>query len=509
MNRIIPRILGAAIAIVVFVALTSCTKPQTTVGGEAAADRARETWDIYLLQAKRIGYGHTTVRRQVQSGREVLAIDATSHLATAREGQRSEQDICTTSIETPDGRPLQFECEVRLGPTPIKTTGVVHGDRLDVEVVGPGATTAKRSSMPWSSGIAGPLGIEQSLLRRPMQPGEHRELKIVMPELAGVEIAEVAMAAGQFEQTPFLGRTRDLLRIATVTRLSNGQKIQGTVWTDRTGETLKNVTAGLEQYRVTKAEAMKKIDAAELDLLSNMVVKVRPPLSDAHHTRRVRYRVHLDGADPASVFATGPTQSVKSIDAHTAEITVYAIRPGGSDGNAAAPADPPGADELAPNSFIQSDDATIVADARAAADGRTDPWRVSVALERYVNREVKTKDFTQAFASAAEVAKSREGDCTEHAVLLAALARARGIPARVAIGLVYMDRAAAFYYHMWTEVYVDKRWIPIDGTLALGGIGAGHLKIADSSLNGAAAYTAFLPVVQVLGRLKIEVLDAH
>ena len=41
-------------------------------------------------------------------------------------------------------------------------------------------------------------------------------------------------------------------------------------------------------------------------------------------------------------------------------------------------------------------------------------------------------------ATAAEVARSREGDCTEHAVLLAALARARGIPARVAMGLVYV-----------------------------------------------------------------------
>ena len=150
-----------------------------------------------------------------------------------------------------------------------------------------------------------------------------------------------------------------------------------------------------------------------------------------------------------------------------------------------------------------------MADAEKAAGGETDPWRVAVALERYVNREVKKKNFTQAFATAAEVAKSREGDCTEHAVFLAALCRARGIPARVAIGLVYMEGAKAFGYHMWTEVYIDKRWIPIDGTLALGGIGAGHLKIAHTNLQGASAYSAFLPVVQVLGRLKIEIIDAR
>jgi transglutaminase-like putative cysteine protease len=239
-----------------------------------------------------------------------------------------------------------------------------------------------------------------------------------------------------------------------------------------------------------------------------MLVKVGQPLPSAHRTQQVRYRVQLEGGDPAGVFVTGPTQAVKSTDAHTAEITVYAIRPGHAGGNERALADPPTEDDLRPNSFIQSDDPLIVADAKKAAGGETDPWRVAVALERYVDREVKDKNLTQAFATAAEVAKSREGDCTEHAVFLAALCRARGIPARVAIGLVYMQGAGAFGYHMWTEAYIDKRWTPIDATLAQGGIGAGHLEIAHTNLKGASAYSAFLPVVQILGRLKIEILDA-
>ena len=72
-----------------------------------------------------------------------------------------------------------------------------------------------------------------------------------------------------------------------------------------------------------------------------------------------------------------------------------------------------------------------------------------------------------------------------------------------------MQGTSAFGYHMWTEVYIDKRWIPIDGTLALGGIGAGHLEIAHTNLEGASVYSAFLPVVQILGRLKIEIIDVR
>ena len=92
-------------------------------------------------------------------------------------------------------------------------------------------------------------------------------------------------------------------------------------------------------------------------------------------------------------------------------------------------------------------------------------------------------------------------------MLLAALVRARGIPARVAIGLVYQDQK--FLYHMWDEVYLGGRWIPLDATLAQGGIGAAHLKLAHSNLEGASAYASVLPVAQVAGRLKIELLEVE
>ena len=49
--------------------------------------------------------------------------------------------------------------------------------------------------------------------------------------------------------------------------------------------------------------------------------------------------------------------------------------------------------------------------------------------------------------NALETLRNRVGDCNEHAVLLAALARAAGIPAQVEAGLVYQK--GRFYYHAW------------------------------------------------------------
>ncbi len=130
-------------------------------------------------------------------------------------------------------------------------------------------------------------------------------------------------------------------------------------------------------------------------------------------------------------------------------------------------------------------------------------------LERAVKKHIRRTDYSQAFASAADVVEQGEGDCTEHAVLLAALCRARGIATRVAIGLVHVPAAQGFGYHMWNEVWIDGAWIPLDATLARGGIGAAHLKLADSSLKGTGAFSTFLSVAQVIGQLKIEILEVE
>jgi hypothetical protein len=61
---------------------------------------------------------------------------------------------------------------------------------------------------------------------------------------------------------------------------------------------------------------------------------------------------------------------------------------------------------------------------------------------------------------------------------------------------------------MWTEVFVRGEWIPLDATLGKGGIGADHIKFADSSFSEEGASSpleSFLPLVSVLGKMKIEV----
>ena len=92
-----------------------------------------------------------------------------------------------------------------------------------------------------------------------------------------------------------------------------------------------------------------------------------------------------------------------------------------------------------------------------------------------------------------------------------AMLRAKEIPSRVCVGLVYAEGLSGFAGHMWAEAYLGGVWLPLDATMGRGGIGAAHIKVSDSSLaeNAPTPVAAFLPMMHLLGKMKIEVVEAE
>lgn len=468
---------------------------------------AREIWNACYIGPAKVGYERVTLRTVQQKGQTLVVLDGLTHLAVQRFQDATVMEIRYRETETVDGKLLDFETTVQAGPLPQITRGRVVGDQLRLEIQSAGKSVP--ATVPWSGQYGGFLAVEQSLEKTPMQPGERRQIQALIP--GSNQVGRVELEAQQYESVKLLDKTAELLRIETVTQLSEAQSLRETCWTDRSGEILRRKAAALdmEAFRTTQAVALAQGPPVALDLGESLTVPVQRPLERPHETKRVQYRVQLRDADPVGLFVAGPSQQVDRVDPHTALVTVYALRPGVPAERAALADAPPTEADRQPNNFIQSDDPEIVAAAKKVAEGERDPWKVALALEGYVRSVITEKDYTQAFATASEVLRTHKGDCTEHAVLLAALARAQGIPARVAMGLVYMPDRQAFGYHMWTEVFVQKQWLAVDGTLARGGIGAAHLKLAQSSLEGAGAYNTFLPIAEVAGKLQLEIVDVQ
>jgi len=474
-------------------------------------EKDHDVWEVCYMQGVKVGYAHARIRRVMVDGRPLVELQWNTRLKVVRFGEPVEMGSELTSRETTDGHLVDFAETQRLGPTPVRVEGRVDGGQLVLTKTSEGKSRTVR--LDWSKLTSGHQAIEYSLAARPMTPGEIRNLRALLPSFD--QVATVRLAARAVEPTRLLHGTYQLLRIDNTTWFEDGQTVEARLWVDRKGEVLKTELPILQQeiFRASRDEALEEIKPGKMDLGLDTLVPLARPLADPHRARRIRYRITLADGDPAGALVAGASQQVKSLGPDVAELTVWAVRPDRPAKIDLPEADRPTLDDVNPNSLVQSDDERVRAMAAEATQGKTDAWSKAVALERYVHETIADKSLSHALASAAEVAGTREGDCTEHAMLLAAMARAAGLPARVAMGLLYFEREeepkGVFGYHMWTEIYVDDRWIPMDATLGLGGIGAAHLKLAHSNLKDGNALSSFLPVVKVLKRLKIEVLESQ
>jgi len=123
---------------------------------------------------------------------------------------------------------------------------------------------------------------------------------------------------------------------------------------------------------------------------------------------------------------------------------------------------------LTPSPMIESDDPDVAERARRIVGDEEEPLARALLIARWVYRNLTKRSTGPATATAWQALRSRAGDCTEHAALFTALARASGIPARQALGLVH--DGDGFQFHAWAEAHLEGTWVPVDPTLGRLGV---------------------------------------
>lgn len=463
--------------------------------------RDEEAWDVMLMGKDRIGHVHSSVKNVEVDGRKILRTEIDSVTAMQRFGQKIQIRIQMLMDETPEGELLSFESTQQNPPADTtKKVGRIKGDKLELETTINGKTSKK--TIPWDTTIKSPGFLERELRENPLKVGEQRELRMFLPELEKASLAKFSRKPDEAAAI-FDGTKPTMQRIDVSQSLVPGLVTR--TYTDDKGATLKTATTllGIElsTFRVSKEEALKEIPQAELDVGTETLVKVGP-IEKAHQTRKIVYTIRIPDGDPLELIPQSDTQKLTRTGPDSAELTVTAAvtPPAGGGKSTLAPEE-----FRVPNKYLQADDERVIKHAQAAVGTETDPWKKALLMEKYVSENLKSKNFSTALASAAEVARDLQGDCTEHACLLAAMCRSEKIPARVVVGIVYAPQLQAFGGHMWTEVWVDGRWIPLDATLGKGGIGGGHIRMAATSLSDDDGNPVlyFLPILQVLGKMEL------
>ena len=270
--------------------------------------------------------------------------------------------------------------------------------------------------------------------------------------------------------------------------------------------------AGLGVLRIERAtEAAAQIALqGDVELMEAGVVKpvFKGPKRRLDRGGNVTYRItSKDDEGNAPVFPAAGAQRVQVIEmprSSLIEIETGRSSPVGEDFDVAR--------HLQATAVLDADDPALMAFAkRHDRAGRPDRERVR-ALRSAVYRHIDQKDLGTAFGTASETVRSRRGDCTEHAVLLAAALRSAGIPSRLVSGLVWIPRAGepggAFLWHMWTQAVVDGRWIDLDPTLSSArAFHPGHIAVTFSDGGAGDLEIGGRAMLDVFGAIDIEVLD--
>lgn len=404
-------------------------------------------------------------------------------------GATSEARISTSATVDRDFALRSFAFALDPGTGAIEVRGRLHGRRLDLDIVTPSGRRSESRDLPEAPALT--LNLPRRLAAEGLAAGRHYELTVLdpatlrnAPMLVDVEGRELVRAAGR--------------PVPAFKVRSSFAGISSTSWVTDTGEVVREESPlGLMVVKETRERALTRAMPLEVqtDLLeaAAVVPDTKERIDDPRQVTLLKLR--LEGADLGGPDLQGAGQTVDG--------NVFTLRdPSGLRPEAA---DPSASRYLAPEAFIESDASEIAAEAEIATRGIVLARARAERLVRHVNALLEKKP-TLSLPSAREVLRTRIGDCNEHTVLYVAMARALGIPARVAVGLVYLR--GAFYYHAWPEVYLEEQggrglWLPVDPTLNQFPADATHLRLARGGLDRQAV------IVGLIGRVRMTLLEVR
>lgn len=462
-----------------------------------------EEWQVILMNGQRVGFAHSITWNVDREGQAVTVTEVVTHMSVKRFGGTLTSDISQRTEEDPQGRLLSFTLIQDNKPfSRTETRGEVIGDTLSIQTTSSGKSFQKEITL--TPDVKSATYFERSLKEKPLQVGQSRTFQMFEPSLS--KVTQVTVKQLEPAETKLLHGGLEMLDRAEMTQTVL-PGVSTIVFTSPEGETRKMTVSllGMETYTCSAKEALQEIAAANIDLGLDTLIKVGQ-IDRPLETRQVTYRLTPTDYDPRTIFAETPLQHITPSENGSYLIEVHALD-AGTTGQESAPEDK----YLSSSRFLDLSDPLIQKLSHDMAHGETDPVKIAILAEAFVHKHLKLKNFSTALATATEVAASQSGDCTEHAILLAAVLRVQKIPSRVVTGLVYVPALQAFGGHMWTEAFIHGRWVPLDGTLAQGHGDAIHLKSGDSALEESDAIPVeqFLPLIHVIGRstLKIENIE--
>ncbi len=463
-----------------------------------------EEWYVHKVGGHKIGHRRVQHFQATVNGLPKTHQFVTDDLEMPRFGSVTRQILRTASRLDADGNVEMFEYRLDNGRNSRRLAALVVGQQLSVSrFEGNDLNAEVKSEQDWNPENLGLFAIENSLRRNPLASGERRSLfswtalvdQTQTVHLTAGDKATVSVAGQQRQLVPVEVRAKQLAPGASSTP-------DAVYWINDQGkvELISRTFLGQTTCLSTKVEAMQPNDQVDFDITNVASVPADLPSDfDGEKTTAALVIPVLNSVDAAQSIV--PASAYQRQDARNpAEVSLAVQMPAFEDpGQWEAPTSL----DVQPNRWIDFESRLIrqFADLSGDSPPPTTVGAVLDSLHEKVYTGMRKDDLNQVLVPASVAAKSGSGDCTEHAMLLAAVIRANGVPARVAIGLILDVEQSRFVFHMWTEAWVGDHWRPLDSTRKSPIPSPWRIKLGDTSLASDSDYAVIEPVITFVSRV--------
>jgi hypothetical protein len=453
---------------------------------------SQERWMGIFFEDQHVGF---SVSRSARTDDGGTLFEGRSQFRVATFGKIQEVTTAGTALVGSKGFLQRFDFVMLADQVRLVARGEIKNNELVMEVDQAGETSTLRFPVTRPPHVG--MSLESAIRSQELAVG----LEFTVPYFDPLTLAE-----GEMEMTVVGVEVFDGAEEAYWIASKFGNVETRSLVTP-SGDTLRQEGAiGMKMIRMTAEEAQRISDEPPADLISLSAVPFKGHLKDARSTRF--FQARFSGVPAERIVSQPPQQRVKD-DQVTVDmplllelpsLPVSAMPEGFQIGD--TPPEYLGSTPTLPVGHLEIQKASrkIVKDAkdRLSAVRKINDW---------VFTEV-AKEPSVGVPNGLEVLYSKRGDCNEHTALFVSLARAAGIPTRIAAGVVFSERIGPqgqFYYHAWPEVQLggDADWVAVDPTFGQLPADATHIKLVEGDLNRQ------VEILGVIGRLELELIEAR
>ena len=438
----------------------------------------KDSWMNILQNGRKIGTSHTFISKTTKG----YLLKETLYIRLNTMGLIQDLILKTAGKLNKDFTLSSFDFEISSGRFNFSAQGSISGNVLSLKTQDFGSTKEVHTKI--KERLYASSGIVHAAYAAGMKPGDEFSLHVFDPMSMSTQPVTIKVVGR--ESILNMGIQKKSMKIM--------MQYQGTTqlaWIGEHGEVIREKgPLGLSLEKTTRKNVLfghlaeSSQDLAEIASIRSNVILDNP-------LKLERIKVEISGINTKDVHLEGGRQVLKDNVLTIQKEDMAKLYDGVINTNTISDR------FLRPEPFIESDHPKIMNLVKKIVTDNDTPFEKANKLMIWVNKNIEKRPVLS-LPDALSTLINKVGDCNEHAVLLAALARASAIPARIEAGLVYLN--GRFYYHAWNLLYIGK-WVTVDATFGQIPADVTHIRFSSERLQQQ------LDIMNVIGRVKLKILS--